>query len=313
MHRAARQAQAERLDRARAVARHEDVGGVEQLLGPGPAVGGREVEQRGPLALPRVEVLDLDLGQARRVDAQDVRAEQRERPGRDGPGDDAGEIQDPEAGERPGPDGERARGSGVVAHRGPHGRARRRGPARRGRAPLVRGAHAHGDRADRGREVLDLLRRPRGERRRDVVPGRVVRDRGGQVEEREQPRAVVRVVRVRADPAVRRAEEAGQRREPVHRSAVDPQQPVARERRRDALGIRGRSGVEPARPRRGVAHGRDRREREAEHGQRRSEEVVVRASRPDGHGTTVRPASSSPGQCWTVVHLAVPADWAYRS
>ncbi|CPU66492.1 Uncharacterised protein [Mycobacteroides abscessus] len=141
----------------------------------------------------------------------------------------------------------------------------------------------------------------------------MVRDRGGQVEEREQPRAVVRVVRMRADPAVRRAEEAGQRREPVHGSAVDPQQPVARERRRDALGVRARSGVEPARPRRGVAHGRDRREREAEHGQRRGEEVVARASRPDGHGTTVRPAPSSPRRCWTVVHLAVPADWPYRS
>ena len=80
------------------VALHEDVGVGEQLLEPGPPRRLGDIEQRAALARQRVERLRGYLGQARTVQSQHVGSPRRQGPSGNRSGDDAGEVQDAQAG-----------------------------------------------------------------------------------------------------------------------------------------------------------------------------------------------------------------------
>ena len=183
-------------------------------------MGIAEVEERRALPGAGVDVLGLDLGQARRVDTEDVAAQQGQRPGRDGAGEDPRQVQHPR------PPGQRHR-SGPA--RSLHGDHVQHGVTLQPRLlagePGAVVADRRCDAALARDHVLDVLR---GHGRQQ---GLGVRPLGGvgEAERVQEPRAVVRVVGMGADPPVGGPEELGERREGLGRLPVDRLQLVVAE------------------------------------------------------------------------------------
>ena len=189
------------VERSRPVPDDEHVG-----LGEQPRDGDRpRVEHRRALADPGVGVLGRDLRQPRRVDAQHVGAEQRERARRDRPGDHAGQV------EHPGPLGRRASGPFAAPH-ADQGFARH-GPSRRTVGPFRTRPDGHRDPTRGGDRVLHLARGPGADALADVLTP----------QDPHQPLPVVGVVRVRTHPPVGGAEEPRHRREPAAGELVGPE------------------------------------------------------------------------------------------
>jgi hypothetical protein len=251
-------AQPEPVQRVRPVSVHQDVGVGEQLVQPGAAAAGAEVEQRAALAEQPVVAVQRQLRPVRRIQPEHLRAERAEVPGRHRAGDDAGEVEYPDArgGQRPGRAPARRR---AARRRRFHQRRRGDRAARRFRPPAGLVADRGRDPARSGHQVLGLPGAQPGDRRRDRfrVALRVARA----AQRAQQRRAVPGVVAVRAYPAVGGAPEPGQRRETgPGRLAVDPQEGLAAEGRRHvpavkprdrrsagpavtaALGVQGRGG-----------------------------------------------------------------------
>lgn len=199
------------VERTGAVAGDQHVGGGDQLAQGGQVGGAVQVEPDGPLAETGVGVRVLALRQARRIDAQHVRPEQREGAGGDGAGDDPGEVEHPDPG-----GGQRGGGEPPPAL-----------PALRALDQLMIRplgfADRHRQRAGGVGRLLHLHRRASRELGGEPL--------GRGAERRQQPLAVMRVVGVRAHPPVGGAPEAGERREAGQRPPVDPQQPLTDERR----------------------------------------------------------------------------------
>ena len=221
---------------------------------PAVAVGRAEVEQRAALAEQPVVGVQRQFGPVRRVEPEHVRAERAEVPGGHRAGDDAGEVEHPDArgGQRSGRAPARRRAADRRRFDQP-GRGDRL--ARRLRPPAVLAADGGGDPARAGHEVLRLPRAQGRDGRRDRL--RIITA----AKRPQQRRAMPGIVPVGAHPAVGGAPESRQRREArPGLLAVDPQVGLAPEGRRDvsqvqprrrrpagpavsaALGVQGRGG-----------------------------------------------------------------------
>lgn len=219
------------LDGARPVPGEQDVGAGEQCPEPFESTDVPQVEQRRPLSLPVLEMLPRDLGQGRWIDPQHVGPEQRERARRDRAGDHAGEIQNAHPGQRLRGGTRRSVRRPVAAGVNAHECARRCRDTGGTRCPLLLGADADRDRLARGCPLLHFCA-GQGRDTSGEFCSRAVR---GQFDDVGQSGAVVGIVRMRADPAVRDVEEARQLREPRDRSAVSAEHPVTGERGGDPL------------------------------------------------------------------------------
>lgn len=83
------------MQRPRSVSEQHHVGAGGQVVEAGGPDGGAQVEQRRPLAGVEVDVLPVDLGTVRAVEAQDLGAPERERPPGDRPGEHPGDVEHP--------------------------------------------------------------------------------------------------------------------------------------------------------------------------------------------------------------------------
>ncbi|MDT7772326.1 MAG: hypothetical protein QOC67_1250 [Pseudonocardiales bacterium] len=222
------------------VAVDQHIGAGQQLVQPRGAVRGGRVQQCAALADQPVVAVDRQLGAVRVVQPQDVGAECGEVAGGHRAGNHPGQVQHPDAGrgQRPWPwlwlwlPAARApcRAAGVGLEVGV-GDQRLTGdhPAVRVRQPLLGAAQCRGHPTGVHHSLFGFGGREFGERGgHPVLVG---------VERGEQRRPVPRIVRVRADPAVRGAPEPGQRREPrAQRCAVDQQVRLAPDGGRHLLG-----------------------------------------------------------------------------
>ena len=231
-------AQPEPVQRVRPVSVHQDVGAGEQFVQPGAAIPGAEVEQRAALAEQPVVAVQRQFRPIRRIQPEHVRAERGEVPGRHRAGDDAGEVEHPDArgGQRPGRPPARRR---AADRRGFHQRRRGDRPARRLRPPAGLATHGGRDPARAGHQVLGLPGAQLRDRRRHLL--RVAIRVASAAERPQQRLAMPGVVPVRAHPAVGGTPEPGQRREarpgPL---AADPQEGLAAEGRRDVPAVQPR-------------------------------------------------------------------------
>ena len=185
--------------------------------------------------------MQRQLGPVRRVEPEHVRAERAEVPGGHRAGDDAGEVEHPDArgGQRPGRPPARRRAADRPRFDQP-GRGDRL--AGRLRPPAGLAADGGGDPARAGHQVLGLPRAQIRHRRRDLL--RIV----GTAERPQQRRAMPGIVPVRAHPAVGGAPESRQRREArPGLLPADPQVGLAAEGRRDVPAVQPR-GRRPAGP-----------------------------------------------------------------
>ncbi len=182
------------FQRSRPVPRHHHVGLGQQRLEDRPVARLREVQPRRPLPEPGVRVRVVRLRQPRRVDPQYVRPQHSERPRRDGPGDDPGQVQDPHPGCGPALRGPPERSAPYPGF--PYGLDQRL------RLPVLMG-DGDGQPALRVHELLHLDGRPPRH-----LGAQRLRCRGRQPKRPYQRGFVMGVVGVRADPAVRRPPEA---------------------------------------------------------------------------------------------------------
>ena len=191
--------QPELVQRVRPVSVHQDVGAGEQVVQPSAAAGGAEVEQCAALAEQPVVGVQRQLRPVRRIQPEHVRAERAEVPCRHRAGDDAGEVEHPDArgGQRPGRAPARRR---AADRRRFHQRRRGDHLARRFRPPAGLVADGGRDPARAGYQVLGLPGAQFRDRRRHRL--RVAVRVASAAQRAQQRRAVPGVVAVRAHPAV---------------------------------------------------------------------------------------------------------------
>ncbi len=225
--------EAQALQGRRTIAEHDGIRGLQEVV----QRSASGIEQRGALAVTGVEMLPRKLGEVRRVDAEHVRAEEREGPGAHRTGDHPREVEDADAGEGslprrtgrretsvlPPSSADRLRDRDVHDGRPPQSLI--------GRAVLRADGHGEtsgfGDPADGLRGVQRLQRAGHGLRSCPVV----------QVQRGAKRARVVRVVAVCPDPSIRARPEPGEGRPHGRGSAAHLQIPVAPVGDGDADGV----------------------------------------------------------------------------
>ena len=264
------------VERARSQARDEHVRGGEEPFERGAVGRFGQIEHGPPLPDRRFRQNRRHLLEATRIDPQHIGAVGGQEPGRDRPGDDAGEVKNAEPAIRPGVgDRQRPRRGGRprLDPRHRFGGARNSGRRRDPRRPVVHRRRTAADVDDRRLEFAPAPPRHLVGDGRPLVTAAA--------ENLLRRRAVIAVVGVQPDPAVGGGVVAGDRI-PYRRAfpAVRTKEDLADERRRRGTAINtdasdGRVVARRLEARGGQRRDRDRGRREAGHVEDRRQDVIL--------------------------------------